>query len=209
MCQVYPGYWDFDANGVLTLYPSCLSAAIIAAASASVSPGVALTNKAINVRGLEVALKNPTDTDELISGGVLALEDTDEGFKVVKSNTTWLQNANFNRVEDSTGAAVDYATQTLRKELDVLRGGGASPAALGRAEKITDATCRDLSVPAPNGPGIFVGDANSPPFKNIQVSVVGDRIAVTLQASPIVPANYVTITLFIVPYSGSSNSTTQ
>lgn len=206
MSQIYPGYWDFDSTGALTLYPSYMSAALIGAMAAAVTPGTALTNKELTVRGLEFALKNPTDTDVLIQGGVCCLEDTDQGFKVVKSNTTWLQNNNFNRVEDSTGAAVDFATQSLRQALDVLRGGGASPAALGRALKITDSTCRDLSKPAPNGPGIFVGDANSPPYKNIQVGVVGDRIAVTLQGSPIVPANFVTITLYIVPYSGTISS---
>lgn len=205
--ECYPGYKDFDANGVLTLYPPYMTAALIAAMAAGVPPGTPLTNKQMNVRGLEFDLKNPTDTDALISGGVLCCENTPQGFKVVQSISTWLVNRNFNRTEISCGAAVDYTVRSIRLALDVLRGSRGSPQLLGRALQIADSTLRDLSVQPPNGPGVLVGDDANPPYKNIQVSLVGDAVFLAFQGSPVIPDNYIAITMYAVPFSSSLSST--
>lgn len=205
--EVYPGYKDFDANGTLTLYPPYMTAALVAAMAAGVPPGTPLTNKQMNVRGLEFDIKNPTDTDALINGGVLCCENTPQGFKVVQSISTWLVNRNFNRTEISTGAAVDYAVRSVRLALDVLRGDRGSPQLLGRAMQITDTTLRALSVQPPNGPGVLVGDAVNPAYKNIQVSLVNDALYVAFQGSPVIPDNYIAITMYAVPFSSSLSST--
>lgn len=81
-----------------------------------------MTNKALKVRGLERKLRNPTDTDRLITGGVLCVEDVATGFKVVQSISTWLINDNYNRVEQSVGVALDFTARNVRNALDVLRG---------------------------------------------------------------------------------------
>ena len=199
----YPGYYDYDAQGNLVLYPSYMTAALVGAAFAGSNPGTALTNKSIKVRGLELKLRNPTDTDDLIKAGVLCVEETTRGFKVVKSISTWLNNANYNRVEVSTGFAMDFVARSVRDALDDLRGQKGSPISLSEAVSRADSVLRELARPEPSGPGVIVGDENNPPFKNITATLNGDVLRVEFQASPVIPINYIPITIHAVPFSGS------
>lgn len=202
---VHLGVYDYDANGLLTLFPPYILAALLGGAFAGSSPGTALTNKSIKVRGLERDLRNPTDTDQLINGGVLAVENTETGYKVVQSISTWLTNDNYNRVEVSCGVALDYVARTVRTATDVLRGEKGSPITLGRAVSLTQSALNQLARPEPQGPGVIVGDATNPAFKNITATLEGDVIAVTYQCSPVIPVNFVTNTIYAVPYSGSAS----
>lgn len=203
---VHLGYYDFDSTGKLVLMQPYMLAALIGGAFSGVNPGTPLTNKTINVQGLERNLRNPTDTDVLIQGGVLPVENTSQGYKVTKSITTWLANDNYDKVEVSVGAAIDFMARNVRNALDVLRGGQQSPITLSRAISITDSVLRQLSVPAPQGPGVLVGDAANPPYKNITAQMNGDVLAVQFQASPVLPTNYIPITIFAVPYSGTASA---
>lgn len=203
---VHIGYYDYDANGVLTLYPPYMTAALVAAMFSGVNPGTPLTNKTISVRGLERNLRNPTDTDALISGGVLCVENTAQGFKVVKSISTWLTNANYNRVEQSVGTALDFTARNVRNALDILRGQKASPLNLSRSVSITETALRALAQAEPAGPGVLVGDAQNPAYKNITATLNGDVLAVEFQCSPVLPINYIPVTIHAVPFSGSATA---
>lgn len=203
---VHLGFYDYDLNGNLTLFPPYILAALIAGAFSGVNPGTAMTNKTIKVRGLERKLRNPTDTDVLISGGVLCVEDTPNGFKVVKSISTWLTNDNYNRVEVSTGVAVDFTARNVREALDVLRGEKGSPLLLSRAVSIAESALRELSRPEPGGPGVLVGDDTNPPYKGITAKLEGDVVRVEFQCSPVIPANYILTTIYAVPYSGTATA---
>lgn len=200
------GFYDYNADGKLVLMPPYIMAALIAGAFSGVNPGTPLTNKTIKVRGLERKLRNPTDTDVLINGGVLCVEETNQGFKVVKSISTWLANRNYNRVEVSTGVATDFVARNVRNALDVLRGEKASPLALSRAVSIAESTLRELARPEPQGPGVIVGDEASPPYKNIKASIEGDVLRVEFQCSPVIPINYIPVTIFAVPFSGTATA---
>ena len=202
---VHLGYYDYDAAGALVLQPPYLLAAMIAGAFSGVNPGTALTNKSLKVRGLERKLRNPTDTDVLINGGVMCVEDTPTGYKVVQSISTWLTNDNYNRVEVSVGVACDFVARNWRNALDVLRGEKANAILLARAASITESTFRELARQEPQGPGVLAGDAESPPYKNIRFTIEGDVLRGEAQVSPVIPANYVLLTLFAVPYSGSAS----
>lgn len=202
----WPGYYDFNAAGVLTLYDPFMMAAKVAAAFSGLDPGDAMTNKAVSVRGLEVVVKNPVDTDALIQSGVLCVEKTKQGFKVVRSISTWLVNNNFNRVEVSCGAAVDFVVGNVRAALDVLRGGRQDPLTLGRAISITESALQQLAIPEPQGPGTIVGNATSPAYANISASIVGDVLAVNFQCSPVIPTNFIPVTVSIVPFTGTATS---
>jgi hypothetical protein len=203
---VHLGFYDYDANGNLVLQPPYILAALLAGAFAGVNPGTALTNKAIKVRGLERNLRNPTDTDALINGGVLAVENTSSGYKVVKSITTWLVNDNYNRVEVSCGVAVDFVARNVRQALDVLRGQKGTPIVLSRAVSIADSTLRELARPEPQGPGVIVGDKASPAYRNIKASLEGDVLRVDFECSPVIPVNFIPVTIHAVPYSGSASA---
>lgn len=203
---VHLGHYNYDAAGDLVLYPPYITAALLAGAFAGVNPGTALTNKTVKVRGLERQLRNPTDTDVLINGGVLSLEETDQGYKVVKSISTWLVNDNYNRVELSTGSAVDFVARNVREAVDVLRGEKGNRLLLSRAVSIAESTLTELARQEPQGPGVLAGDAENPPFKNITASLDGDVLRIEFQCSPVIPCNYVLTTIYAVPFSGTATA---
>lgn len=199
---VHLGYYNYNSAGKLTLYQPYMAAALIAGMFSGVNPGTPLTNKTIKVRGLERDLRNPTDTDQLINGGVLCLENTDQGYKIVKSISTWLVNDNYNRVEQSTGVALDFVARNIRQALDVLRGEKGNPLVLSRAISITQSTLKELARAEPQGPGVLAGDAENPAFRNIKASLEGDVLRVEFECSPVIPVNYILATIFAVPFSG-------
>lgn len=200
------GLYDYDDNGKLTLYPAYVMAALLAGAFSGVNPGTALTNKTLKVRGLERNLRNPTDTDKLILGGVLAVENTSKGYKCVKSITTWMANQNYNRVEISVGVACDFVSRNVRNVLDDLRGKKGTPAILSEAVSRVDSTLRELARPEPIGPAVLVGDKINPAYKNISASLEGDVLRVEFQCSPVIPVNYIPVVIHAVPYSGSASA---
>jgi hypothetical protein len=203
---VHLGFYDYNTSGALVLFEPYILAALLAGMFSGVNPGTALTNKAIKVRGLERKLKNPTDTDPLIDGGVLCVEDTPKGYKVVKSISTWLTNDNYNRVEVSTGVACDFVSRNVRNILDDLRGEKGSPVLLAQAVSRTASTLKELARPEPMGPAVIVGDAVNPPYKNIVATIEGDVMRVEFQCSPVVPVNYIPIVVHAVPFTGSATA---
>lgn len=202
----FQGYYDYDAAGKLVLMPPYMSAAAVAAAFAGVNPGTPLTNKSLKFRGLEFDLRNPTDTDEMIQAGLLCFENTEQGYKVVQSISTWLGNDKYNRVEQSTGAALDFTVRNVRNAVDVLRGTKANPLLLSRAVSITESTLRELAREEPQGPGVLAGDAASPAYRNISATLEGDVTRIQFECSPVIPNNYVLVTVYAVPYSGSATA---
>jgi hypothetical protein len=203
LCHI--GYYDFNADGTLTLYAPYMMAALLAGAFSGVNPGTPLTNRSLKVRGLERKLRNPTDTDLLIQGGVLCVEETLRGYRVVQSITTWLNDDKYNRVEVSVGVACDFVARNVRNALDVLRGQKANPQTIGQAISITESTLIELARPEPVGPGVLAGDAENPPYRNITAEIDGDVLRVQFECSPVLPVNYVLVTIFAVPYSGSAS----
>lgn len=206
--QVFPGHYDYDATGALTLRPPYMTAALVAAAFSGSNPGTAMTNKTLKARGLEAKLRNPTDTDALIRAGVLCVEDTPTGYRVVKSVSTWLKNDNYNRVEVSVGYATDYTARTVREALARFVGEKGSPVTIALAASAAETALRELARPEPAGPGILVGDAASPAYKNITVTLDGDVMRVEFECSPVIPINYIPITIHIQPYSGAVSAAT-
>lgn len=200
---VHLGIYDYDASGDLVLYPPFVLAALVAGMFAGASPGQALTNKAIKIGGLERQLRNPTDTDILIDGGVLCIEKAKDGYKVVKSISTWLTNDNYNRVEVSVGVACDFVVRNVREAVDPIRGKGGTPLVLAEALSRARTRLDELARPYPGGPGVLVGDATNPPYRNLTVSLDGDVVRVEYECSPVIPVNYVLQVAHAVPYSGS------
>jgi hypothetical protein len=181
---------------------------LIGAAFAGLNPGDAMTNKVLSVNGLEVTLKEPVDTDTLIQAGVLCVMQEPDGYKVVRSISTWLSSNNFNRVEVSCGAAVDFVVHNVRNALHVMLGGRQDPLALGRAIDITEGVLLALSQPEPAGPGTLVGvpGSASPPFRDISATMTGDVLAVQFTCSPVIPTNFIPVTVSIVPFTGTATS---
>jgi hypothetical protein len=199
----YPGYYGYNSLGALTLYPPYMLTSYLAGSFSGVSPGGSMTNKSVNVVSLESEIRNPVDTDYLISGGVLTLYKDKDGVRVCKAVTTWLKDTRYNRVEISTGIATDYTIRAVRDALSVLIGGKATPILLARAKSIVESTLTQLALPEPNGIGLLAGNTANPPFKAINASITGDVLRVSFSCSPVVPVNYVLISVSINPYSGT------
>ncbi|MGR9107810.1 MAG: hypothetical protein ACU843_12845 [Gammaproteobacteria bacterium] len=197
------GFYDFDDDGVLVLREPYIMAALLGGGFAGVNPGTALTRKTVKIRGIERNLRNPTDTDALITGGVLCVESTNTGYRVVQSITTWLANSNYNRVEVSVGVAVDFVSRNVRNALEPLLGAKGDPISIASAISRTETALRQLAQPEPLGPGVLVGDAINPAYKNISAKLVGDVLTVEFEASPVIPINYIPIVIHAVPYTGS------
>lgn len=198
----WPASYDYDRNGNLELLDGHVLAAQIAGAFAGVNPGTPLTNKSLHVIGLEFEARIPADTDDLIQAGVLVVAPSRGGYRVIRSVSTWLGNDKYNRVELSTGAALDFVVRSVRAALQVIPGAKGNPRVLGRAVAITRAVLADCAREEPVGPGILVGDKQNPPFKNIRAFLEGDRVGVSFQCSPVIPVNFVTVSVSSVPYEG-------
>jgi len=203
---VHIGHYAYNPAGVLTLYPASYTAALLTGMFAGVNPGTALSNKTINVNSLERNLRNPTDTDILIRGGVLCVENTKNGYKVVQSISTWLKDSKFNRREQSCGVATDFTARSLREALDVLRGEKNNQVNIGRAYSIAETTLKALAVAEPNGPGVLAGDKDNPPFKGLTVTANGDVLAVACQASPVIPINYIPVSISLRIFTGTASA---
>lgn len=201
---VHIGHYAYDDTGVLTLRPAYMTAALVAAAFGGVNPGTPLTNKVISVNGLERDLDNPTETDELILGGVMPIENTDTGYKITQSISTWLVDSKFNKREQSCGVAIDFTQRNVRQAVDQLRGSKQSPILLSQALSTVKGQLTELAKPEPMGPAVLAGDENSPAFRNITGTVEGDVMRIQYEASPVVPNNYILVTMYARPYSGTA-----
>lgn len=203
---VHIGHYTYDAAGKLALRPAYMTAALVAACFAGVNPGTPLTNKSIAVQGLERDLDNPTDTDILLSGGVMPIENTETGYKVTQSISTWLGDTKYNLREQSCGVAIDFTQRNVRQAVDQLRGSKQSPILLSRALSVTEGQLKELAKPEPMGPAVLVGDENSPPYRNITGTVEGDVLRIQYEASPVIPNNYILVTMYARPYSGTATA---
>lgn len=202
---VHIGGYDYDASGTLVLYPPYIVAAMVAGGFAGLDPGESMTNKSLKLRGVERKIRNPTDTDPLILGGVIPIEAATDGYRVVQAISTWLTNDNFNRVEVAAGASLDFTARAMRDAVKSLKGAKGSPQTLGEAKSRTVTCLSLLAQPSPVGPGVLVGDADNPAFKNVVCTLVGDRISIRAEVRIGITINYVTIEIFAVPYSGTAS----
>jgi hypothetical protein len=206
---VHIGYYGYDLTGQLTglqLYAPYQSAAAVSGAFSGLSPGTPMTNKSLTFAGVERILLNPTETDPLIQGGVLCIEATDSGYKVVQSISTWLNDNKFDKVEQSVGWALDFVCQNVRNALDILRGAKNTPITMGRAISITESQLRLLATPEPQGPGVLTGNATSPAYTGITAASINNVLAVSFQCSPVLGVDFIPVTIFAVPFAGSATA---
>jgi hypothetical protein len=201
-CLIYPGIEDFDVDGVQALRDCFYGAARMAGAALGAGIGEPLTNKTLRLQGLESKL---TDAEQtlLLQGGVVPLEfKENKGYRIVQSKTTWLGDTKYNNVELSTGMAADEVVFQVREALErQLVGQKNSPTLIAQAISITESVLIEMERN-----GIIVGDrtTGTPSYRNIQASASGDVVNVSFEMSPAIPANFILITAFAVPFSGQS-----
>ena len=198
----YPPILALDDNDNLVPMPGYFLAAQIAGGFGAMNPGHTMTNKVLHIRGLDPIVEAIYDSDTLIESGVLGVRKTRRGYIVSKACPTWLSNDNYNRVEISTGIALDYVARTVREALEIFVGRKASPITLHEALSMTDSVLRDLARPEPVGLGVIVGDEANPASRNITAEIQGDILRVWFECNPVIPINYVLIGIYAKAYSG-------
>lgn len=199
MYYVGPGFIAYDENGVKTTYNGCFSAALAAGLASALDVAEPLTHKSIKVLGLEYNLKW-ADLDQLLEGGVFPLEyDPGFGYRVCQSISTWLVNDNYYRRELSTGRVGDLVARNVRDRLeqDFVGKKGTATTLLS----IKNATISILA--AAYRDGYLAGDASNPPYKNIQCRLDGDICYVDFECSPVIPINYIPITIHLTVFTAT------
>lgn len=202
----FPPILAYDEDDQLTPMPAYYLAAKLAGGFGAINPGETMTNKALAIDGIDPVVATVYDTDALIEAGVLCVKKDRRGFVVAKAVPTWLSNDNYNRVEISTGIALDYVARTVREALDTFIGRKASPITLHEALSTTESTLRELARPEPVGIGVIVGDAANPAYRNITAEIQGDILRVWFECNPAIPINYVLIGVYARAYSGTATA---
>lgn len=203
---VFPPMLTYDDRDNLITLPAYFLAAQIAGGFAAMNVGNTMTNKVLKLQGLDPVLANLYDTDTLINSGVLCVKKSRRGYVVTKAISTWLSNANYNRVEISTGWALDYVARTCREALEIFIGRKASPITLHEAITTTDSVLRELARPEPVGVGVIVGDEANPPYRGITAEIKGDVLFVWFECNPVIPINYVLIGIYAKAWSGTATA---
>lgn len=203
LAYVAPGIYNPDEDGNMVLYPAYMHAAMIAGGFSGLNPGETLTNKSLRIMGLEYDLHATVDTDFLIDGGVLATMRTPRGFRVVRAISTWQNDRKFNRVEISCGIATDFTARSVRDALRPFVGAKANPQSRSLAISRTQSVLRELARPEPEGPGVLAGDQEHPAYRNIRAEIEEDVLRVSFECSPVIPINYVLVTISVTPYSST------
>jgi hypothetical protein len=197
MVYVGPGFTAYDENGTLTTYNGAIAAAIVAGMAAGVDVAEPLTHKSIKVIGLEYNFKW-SDLDRLLEGGICPLEyDPGRGYRVCQSITTWLRNDKYNRREVSVRRTADYVARQVRDRLEQDFVG--TKGTLTTLISIKNATISTLTQMVRLD--LLAGDAANPPFKNVQVRLEGDAAYVDFECSPVIPINYIPVTIHLTVFS--------
>lgn len=196
---VGPGIIAFDENGNRMTYPGSIAAALVAGLAAGVDVAEPLTHKNIKVLGLEYNF-SWSDLDRLLDGGVLPLEfDPSVGYRICQSISTWLVNDNYYRRELSVGRVGDYVARNVRDRLeqDFVGKKGTATTLLS----IKNATISVLNQMYRLD--LLAGNADNPPYKNIQVRLDGDTVYVEFECSPVIPINYIPITIHLTVFTAT------
>lgn len=201
---VFPSITDYDDNGDLVTYPAYIAAAMVAGGFGGMTPGNSMTNKTLSVVGVATTLKAPGDTDGLIENGVLCLYPRRGSIRVAKAVSTVntaLADERYNRVEVSTGAAVDFTVRSVREALEPYIGRKANATTRVQIARVVTGVLDILAEPEPAGLAVLAGDEDNPAYLEPNVVVNGDVIEVSFQCSPVIPTNYILVTVHAVPYS--------
>jgi hypothetical protein len=195
------GLIDFDdLTDVQTTYPGTILAAVFAGLFAGVAEiGDSITNLSFRGIGLEWT-PTATDLENGIAGGLLMAEYSVvfNQLLVERAISTWLQDDTFNNVEIATGINVDKLVLDLTLGLQIFKGKKGSPLLINRvASKLTSLLTTEQND------GVIVGDSTTPAWDNVVVSVAGDAIMATLEATVGVPDNFIGLTISVNAYAGT------
>ena len=194
---VWPGIQDYDVYGnIQVLPPYYLAAQLAGILSFQNDPSTPLTNKIININGIET-ISSPATIDDLVNNGVFTFRnDPARGFVIVQSLTTWTGDLKFARREISTVRAADATMKMVRERISQfvgLKNTTQLKSEILRAaiSGLDEAKNSGYIVDDPTNPSLY------PAYTGVNVRAVGDSIYVDFNISPAKPANYILITAYV------------
>lgn len=180
----------FDTNGTLKFFNGTYTAAYIAGLIASFGVGEPITNKDVTgIQGLSTYFKN-RQILQLIDNGVLVIEKVGGSLKVVQGVTSWIADDNYNRKEISVRLATNYIAKNCRENLKTFIGRKNS---LNMLQIIKGSLIQVLRELENNE--IIVGTPAYPAYRNLTLTATGDVVYVSFECSPVLPINYIMITI--------------
>lgn len=191
----YPGIKDTDG----TILAPYMVAAQKAGISAGLRPGFSATTKFIRASGVERKLDGAT-INTLEQSGVMVIKDvTGKGTKIVHDQMTWLRDNKINRREFATGQVLDLVLERLRDTAEARIGEPATPATKGILVGDISSALGDLTAQ-----GLLVGDGSQPPYQNLSVRIVADKVEISVEVSVAVPMNFIAIVVRATAFGGLS-----
>jgi len=178
------------ADGVATWYPPYFFAAIAAGMQAGSPIGEPLTRK----RPLVSDLRNHSswtvedDIEEMIDAGVMVAEKVDGvGIRWVRSVTTHLADDNVVFTEMSANESANTAVFELRTALEALIGQRGLGGTVGVIKSLAHGVLSRL-----------IDDEIIVAFRALQVEQIGDVFPVSVEVAPVLPINFIPITVHLV-----------
>ena len=188
---VHGGFWDYNAQNELELYPPYILAAQHAGRAAFLDDGESATRDVYRMTTPEYKLER-TEITQLLEGGVLAFEfvlgknSLNQSFvRLVQDLTTDTISTDTIHTERETGALADSINKEIRDELDELLTGKRTS-----KSDLTSAKNRVLSVlfHRKNTKNQIID------YKDVYVSKTGTVTTVEYSVAPAEPNNFTLIT---------------
>jgi hypothetical protein len=181
----------FDPEtGDATWYPPYIYASIAAGMQAGSPIGEPLTRKRPAVTDVrnDSSWSVENDVEELIDAGLMMSEKVDNvGIRWIRSITTHLADDNVVFTEVSANEAANTAVFELRRQLELKIGqrglAGSAAAIKGLANDVL---------------GRLIDDEIIVAYKALQVDQIGDVFPVSVEIAPVLPINFIPITVHLV-----------
>lgn len=187
----------FNVSGVEEQFPPYFSACIAAGMQAGSEVGTSLTFKFANI--LDVTGDDDTytiqdDANELIQSGLCVFEKVEGvGFRFLRNVTTHLIDNNIAFVEASVNEAVNFSVFNLRTNLEAAVGKKGFAGTVNAALAIAVATLGQL---------IEAGSITA--WQNLTIELDVDVMTVDVEIAPVIPVNFVKLTVHLVTASFSA-----
>ncbi len=194
-----PRLKTITVSGELATLNGTYTAATIAGLVSSYSVGEPITNKVLtNVYDVSTSFKN-RQIIQLIDNGVLCIEKLANGtYKVVQGVTSWISDDNFNKKEISVRLATNYVAKNCREALKQFIGRKNSAYMLQTIKGALIQVLKGLESEE-----VIVGTDSYPSYRNLVISSTGDIVNVSFECSPVLPINYIGITISATVFSAT------
>lgn len=187
---VHGGFWDYNSNSELELYPPYILAAQHAGRVAFLEDGESATHDVYKMVAPEYKLER-TEVTQLLDGGCLAFEfvlgknSTSQSYvRLVHDLTTDIVSSDSVHTERATGALADSINKEIREELDELLTGKRTS-----STDLTSAKNKVISILADRKRKNHIVD-----YKDVYLVKTGTVTTVDYSVAPAEPNNFTLIT---------------